>query len=234
VRILNEEGLVRFKLVTVAAAATALLVAGLTGQAGASGKPSASGHGKAVVVRSTDALLYSQNDNDSTVGISSQNFEAANDAFDDAAADDFVVPAGVRWAVQSVTVTGVYYNGTGPAASETVTFYKNSSGHPGAVVGSVTAVGNDSAGSFVIPLGTPVKLKPGTYWVSVVANQDFTPNGQWGWETRTVQSNGPAQWQNPGGGFGVCPTWTALTTCIPTSGGPDLMFALNGKAKPLP
>jgi hypothetical protein len=234
VRILNEEGLVRFKLVTAAAAATALLVAGLTGQAGASGNPSTSGHGNANVVRSTDALLYSQNDNDTTVATTSQNFEASLDVYDNAGADDFTVPAGVQWVIQTVTVSGQYFNGTGPAASETVTFYKNQHGHPGTVVKSVTAIGDDAAGSFVIAVGK-VKLRPGTYWVSVVANQDFTPNGQWGWENRSVQSGGAAQWQNPGNGFASgCTTWTTLTTCIPTAGGPDFMFALNGKSKPLP
>ena len=30
----------------------------------------------------------------------------------------------------------------------------------------------------------------------------FNPNGEWGWTDRTVQSNNPAAWQNPGGGFG--------------------------------
>ena len=30
---------------------------------------------------------------------------------------------------------------------------------------------------------------------------DYTPNGEFGWEDRTVVANSPAAWQNPGGGF---------------------------------
>ena len=38
----------------------------------------------------------------------------------------------------------------------------------------------DTAGSFVIGLPFPyLVLSPGTYWVSVQANLDFTPGGQW-------------------------------------------------------
>ena len=37
-----------------------------------------------------------------------------------------------------------------------------------------------------------------------------------------------AAWQNPGGGFGVCPTWTRKLTCIPTASGPDQVYRLNG------
>ena len=35
-------------------------------------------------------------------------------------------------------------------------------------------------------------------------------------------------WQNPGGGLGVCPTWTAKLTCIPTATGPDQVYRING------
>src|SRR5262249_16771283 len=41
-------------------------------------------------------------------------------------------------------------------------------------------------------------------------------------------SNQGAAWQNPGGGFGACPTWTRKPTCIPSTGGPDQVFRLNG------
>jgi len=227
---------VRFKLLAVAAAATALLVAGLTGQAGASGKPSTASHGNAVVVRSTDAaLLYSQNDNGAKVGVVSQNFEEANDAFDAAGADDVTVPAGVAWMVQSVTVSGSYFNGSGPAVSETVTFYADSAGKPGAVVKSLTATGTDSAGSFVIRMPEKVKLRPGTYWVSVVANMDFGAGGEWGWATRLVQNGGASQWQNPGDGFATgCTTWSDQATCTGGIAGPDFMFALNGKTMLVP
>ena len=52
-------------------------------------------------------VLYSQNSNDSGVGIVSQNFtDPGFDIYDSNGADDFVVPAGHKWAIQAVVVTG--------------------------------------------------------------------------------------------------------------------------------
>ena len=64
--------------------------------------------------------------------------------------------------------------------------------------------------------------------MTVEANMNFTSQGEWGWTDRTVQSGDPAAWQNPGGGFGICPTWGAKSTCIPSSSGPDNIFKLSG------
>jgi hypothetical protein len=223
---------VRLRIFMILAVVT-LFASSTLGQAsGASRAPSLVAHGTARVASPSvpEALLYSQNDNDSTIAISSQNFEASLDAFDDQGADDFTVPGGVRWGVKAVVVTGQYV-GSGPAASETVSFYRNSGGLPGALISSQTVTGVDNAGSFNMRLPSLVRLRPGTYWVSVQANMDFTPNGQWFWETRTVQSGNGAAWQNPGDGFGSgCTSWASLLACIPTAGGPDLMFALYGKA----
>src|SRR6266511_6329659 len=49
-------------------------------------------------------------------------------------ADDFVVPGGQTWNVQSIDADGVYFNGPGPAASFNVFFYANSGTLPGAQV----------------------------------------------------------------------------------------------------
>lgn len=82
--------------------------------------------------------------------------------------------------------------------------------------------------TFSVNLPSTAVLTEGTYWVEIQANMTFLPNGAWVWRDRTVQSNQGAAWQNPGGGFGVCPTWTLKTTCIPITGGPDQVFRLNG------
>src|SRR5204862_5713388 len=69
----------------------------------------------------------------------------------------------------------------------------------------------------------------GTYWIEIQPNMDFATQGEWGWTDRTVQSNGPAAWQNPGDGFGVCPTWAPkLAVCVPTASGPDQVYRING------
>jgi len=185
------------------------------------------------------AVLYDQHGTDSGIGIVSQNFESSFDAYDAQAADDFNVGAGHLWLVKEVDATGVYFgSGVGPAASETVTFYKDANGHPGKVINSATVTGTDNFGSFTIKLkhDDATKLNGGkgkngkTFWVSVVADLDFTATGgsEWGWENQTTTVGNPAQWQNPGGGFGVCPTWDDENVCIADGQG-DHMFTLRGK-----
>jgi hypothetical protein len=178
-----------------------------------------------------NVVLYDQYNNAGTFSTGSQNFEAANDPFDDFLADDFVVPTGQSWSITNVEAQGVYFNGAGPASSFDVTFYSNNSTTdlPGARVGfrtnqSFSAV----AGDFSVALSPAVFLNSGTYWVSVQANENFSPNGEWGWTDRTVQSNAGAAWQNPGGAFGLCTTWTRATSCIAGKTAPDQVFRLSG------
>ena len=176
--------------------------------------------------------LYDQTSNDSGIGIVSQNFESTFAAYDAAAADDFTV--GKKWKVSEVDANGVYFNGYGPATSEDVTFYSSKKNKPSKVVAQFLNVSgtDDGFGSFVITLPKKgVKLTKGTYWVSVVANCSFTGGcGEWGWENQTTSEGTAAQWQNPGGGFGVCPKWDDENVCIPDGQG-DHMFALKGKGK---
>jgi len=177
-------------------------------------------------------VLYNQNSNDGGTGVDSQNFESTYAAYDDAGADDFKVPKGHTWKVKEVDVTGVYFSGSGPASSENVIFYKDASGLPGAKVAEVDGrTGTDSGGSFAIKFGkgNTVKLTKGKYWVSVVANCSFTGGcGEWGWEVNSVQHGNMSAWENPGGGFGVCPTWGTTESCI--GYGPDFMFELKGSS----
>jgi hypothetical protein len=146
---------------------------------------------------------------------------------DAAAADDFAVPSGQTWHVAEVDVTGMYFNGSGPASSEVVTFYTDKSGKPGRVYrGPFTLNCTDNDGSFQCILPKPVKLPSGTWWVSVVANCDFATCGQWGWtENTTVQGN-EAVWRDPAG---KCMSFKPLHRCL--GGSPaDLAFDLVGKA----
>ncbi|HVU19322.1 MAG TPA: hypothetical protein VHE09_01225 [Rhizomicrobium sp.] len=172
-------------------------------------------------------VLYNQQGTDSGIGIDSQNFESSFAAYDDAAADDFTTSG--TWKVKEIDVVGQYYNGYGPAESEDVTIYTSKHGHPNNVWAQALGVvgSDDGFGSFAIKAKLK-KLKPGKqYWVSVVANCPFFSCGQWAWENQTTQVGDPAQWQNPGGGFGVCPTWDDENVCIPDGQG-DHMFTLRG------
>ncbi len=178
--------------------------------------------------------LYDQYNNPATTSSVSQDFEPANAAFSSQVADDFPVPSGQTWSVNEVDAQAVYFNGAGPAASFNVFFYTNSGVLPATPVYTATGLAyTNTSGNFVIPLTTPAVLAGGSgtnYWVSVQARMDYTPDGEFGWTDRTVLSNSPAAFRNPGGGF-ACPggnDWQPKLTCVPTAGGPDQVFRLLG------
>ena len=145
-----------------------------------------------------------------------------------AAADDFVVPSGQTWLVTEMDVTGVYFNGSGPAKSETVTFYTDKHGKPGRIKqGPFTLKCADNFGSFKCTLPTRVKLKSGTWWASLTTDLDFSQGGEWGWNTNATVQGNEAVWEDPGGDS--CTTWTPLHVCF--GGSPaDLAFQLLGRA----
>jgi len=183
-------------------------------------------------------VLYDQTSGAGTNSLTSQNFETANDLYDNQGADDFVVPA-PGWAIDLVENLGVYYNGTGPANSVNVFFYNNSGGLPGTLVEqrlNVVPSGGLATGSFVIPISPAVNLSPGTYWVSIQANLDFSVGGQYGW-TEHLPVGFASAWQNPGGGFATpCATWGyRVATCavVGTAGYDDYAFRLSGQIVPV-
>ncbi len=179
--------------------------------------------------KAPQVVLYDQYNNASANATLSATFDDFP-TFSADLADDFVVPGGETWNVQSIDADGVYFNGVGPATNWNVFIYSNSGTLPGALVYStlnqpVAVVGT----TFTVNLTPAAVLGSGTYWIEIQANMDFATQGEWGWTDRTVQSNSPAAWQNPGGGFGVCPTWAPkLAVCVPTAGGPDQVYRING------
>ena len=167
--------------------------------------------------------LYQNTGTDSGLGVLSQ----AAGGFVAAAADDFTVPKGQHWTITEVDVTGVYFNGSGPADSETVTIYRAAQGKVGEVVASYPHLaGVDSGGSFKIAIPR-TRLKPGTYYVSVVVNMSFMSGGEWHWENMVEVHGHRPKWQNPGGS--ECQTWTAEKKCFGPGLG-DHFFALQGDA----
>lgn len=173
-------------------------------------------------------VLYNQNSNGTGVAIMSENFSSYKSEYDSAAADDFVVPQGHTWKIAEVDVTGLYFGGSA-VATENVTFFKDDGGKPGTILkafNQLKGIGGD--GSFIFNLPRKVRLKPGTYWLSVVANSVFAEgDGDWGWEMNGTVHGNQATWENPNGGFGVCPTWGTIGHCLGYTG--DLMFELKGR-----
>jgi len=168
-------------------------------------------------------VLWNQNANFGG-NVNSQNTAAA--------ADDFTIPSGQTWHIAQVDVSGAWFNGTGPASSQSVTFYANKNGKPGRTVrGPYTLNCTDNAGSFQCTLpvngqGRPaVKLGAGTWWVSVVANCSFDICGEWNWTENTEVTGHQAVWEDPGGTN--CSKWGTLQHCF--GGAPaDLAFDLVG------
>ena len=179
---------------------------------------------------SPNVILYDQYDHPGATPYNSQNFEASLDAYDDFLADDFVVPAGQLWNLNLVEVQGAYYNGIGIADSMNVFIYTQAVTLPGTLLESRTIVSYTHGNSnFAIPISPTIVLKPGKYWMSVQANQNFNTAGQWGWTGRTITANYPAGWQNPGDGFQyTCTTWSLRTSCFGDTTAPDQVFRLSG------
>src|ERR1051325_2330025 len=218
--------------------ASAAILALSAGTAVAAKAPAMSAKGTTARVISAvpgSVTLYDQTSAFVSNAISSQNFESAFDAYDDQAADDFAVPAGHTWKIKEVDVLGVNF-GSFPANSLHVILYKNSKGLPGDVAGDCDNLSNsgyNGAGGYAIkiPKGCALKAKGGTkgktYWGSVIANQNFGTDSQWYWDANQSSNGAHGQWQNPGGGFGICPTWCDDSTVFGYS--TDLAFALKGK-----
>jgi hypothetical protein len=177
----------------------------------------------------TDSTLYVNTGTDAGVHAPSQNFESTFDIYDAAAADDFRVPKYRKWIIDEVDVTGIYYNGSGPAESEDVAFYADFGGHPGTLLVEYDhlAAAGDGRGSFRIAI-PKTKFRHGAYWVSVVIDMDDAVGGQWGWENMVETRHRQPNWQNPGGGFGVgCFAWSWESVCLGQGEG-DQLFALRG------
>lgn len=159
---------------------------------------------------SVGAFCYSQEEfSFDGIAISSQNFEAKFDVYDDMGADDFMVgETGCK--VKTVVAAGSYSR-SGAVQTANVTFYKDNGAEPGRVIKAKTGkVTEDVNGVLTISLGKRgVKLAQGQTWISVQANLDFDVGGQWYWYTVTNGGGDAGQWRNPGGGFDLprCIDW---------------------------
>jgi hypothetical protein len=175
------------------------------------------------------SVLYDQTSNDSGGSTSSQALGGTSST---QAADDFTVPAGTHWIIQEVDALGPFFNGVAPSVQ--VSIYKDKDHKPkkNPLYSAAIVPGGDGS-EFVLSLGEKgVKLKPGHYWLSVVANAS-AGDGEWFWENQTTGTTegDPAVWQNPGDRWNTgCTSWTVESQCTATPLG-DHMFVLRGTAK---
>ncbi|MCO5327759.1 MAG: hypothetical protein M9964_12025 [Solirubrobacterales bacterium] len=151
-------------------------------------------------------------------------------ALDSLAADDFAVPAGETWTLESAQIQGT---AVGPVTTDqwNVTVYGDGGGLPGPQLftGTLTVGGFPNP---AIPLSSVPTLNPGTYWLAVQAIMDDGPGladaHRWFWSENDEQSGSRAAFQNPGGGLSTCSTFGTRSTCLGSHPSPDQSFRLSG------
>jgi hypothetical protein len=181
------------------------------------------------------SVLYDQIET-SSISISSQDFETPYDAFDCQGADDFIVPSGVGWSIESVTLLGTNSLGTPQNLTQFDLFFfgHSESGIP--VSSEFKSYLNSSAtyssNTWTIFIPGGLLLGPGHYWVSVVDIMPYATYGQFYWSMINSIYNSIACWRNPGNGFGYgAITWTPLSNLGYNQ---DFAFSLEGEITPVP
>ncbi|MCL6267386.1 T9SS type A sorting domain-containing protein [Flagellimonas myxillae] len=133
-------------------------------------------------------------------------------------ADDFIVPSDSQWTVNSVVAFGGANNGP-LLTSANVVIYQDNGGVPGAVVydsGAVSPSSEPTDSNINIELPEAVVLEAGTYWLSVYANLNFTPDAtQWFWLTQAGLIGNEAVFRDVGDLFGTgAVDWTAQSAAF--------------------
>jgi hypothetical protein len=184
-----------------------------------------------VLLPESRAILYQQSDG-TLAGQASQDFETVYDAYDCQGADDFYVPAGMQWTIQTVTATG---SGSATATVANVLIYADNAGIP-ATTATTSLMGltcTNTSGVLTINIPGGIVLGPGHYWVSVQDAAPYGTFGQWWWTRNSIVYNSQSCWRNPNNGFGTGYTsWTSMG--VATGVASDLIFRLEGTSGPVP
>ncbi|MFN0158466.1 MAG: FlgD immunoglobulin-like domain containing protein [Bacteroidota bacterium] len=186
------------------------------------------------VVQSESGILLWNNTIINTVssGIVSNDLRGRNpDSSLVQTADDFVVPAGVKWFVDSLWVRG-FSTVAGLPDSFAVAVYNDDAGKPGTLVHleAVIPANGIRFDSLKLKLGAPVSLTTGTYWLSVYAVYNtgtVLSQTRWNWYTGSIPIGLQGHIQDFTGLFGIPPfPWTPLSSLGVTQ--PSTHFAIYG------
>lgn len=146
-------------------------------------------------------------------------------------ADDFVIPAGITWNIDSIYAPG-FYSATAPAIADSVAieFYTNSATNkPGTLIRKIVVPNTND--TIKVKLQVGLTLTAGTYWVSVynVFNTATALAGaRWNWYTGSIAKGLEGQIKDNTGSFGPPFDWTALSALGVTQ--PSCNFAIYGTA----
>lgn len=180
-------------------------------------------------------VLVDQSTPATTNGLVAQDFEALFNGNDCRIADDFTVPSGETWYIDSVELYG-FYSVTNPdSAGMNFTIYNDNSGTIGSQVYSEVIEVNldeNEDGTITASWSTPIQLGTGTYWLAASARKNYINDaGVWYWYLNSSTSLGyTAQWENPGGSWAAgCTSWTPITSssCVNVAH-PNVMFRVYG------
>jgi hypothetical protein len=133
-------------------------------------------------------------------------------------ADDFIVPGGSSWTVDRITAFGVANNN--PALTEaSVVIYADNGGVPGDIVyfsGAIAPTSDPNDTNLALTLPETIDLTSGTYWLSVFANLNFSPDAtQWFWSTQERVIGNENVFNDPADLFGTGATsWTPLSSAF--------------------
>jgi len=182
---------------------------------------------------SAQNILFDQTSSPTGTGTASQDFESTYNQYDCMQADDFIVPSGEVWSIDSVLIIGSY-SATATETAGVVTRFMNnhSSNKPGSLVWDTTISANadpDSNGTLLAEYATPFVLSAGHYWLGGAARKDFASGGgQWYWYHDSTGGNHDIHWRNPGNGFSSgCTNWALSSGCVSTTA-PGGLFRIYG------
>ncbi|CAN5465278.1 hypothetical protein BH10BAC5_BH10BAC5_11870 [soil metagenome] len=150
-------------------------------------------------------------------------------------ADDFVVPVGVNWTIDSLLVRGLYSAGSTAMDSLGVQVFADSSGTASAIPTATRVILPNrrlTGDTLSRTLSSPIVLAPGRYWLSVygIYNTSTTlTTTRWNWSTGTLANQMEARLRDKTGIFGLPDgNWKTLSSLGVTN--PSTYFLLYGTA----
>jgi hypothetical protein len=185
--------------------------------------------------------LYDQSNACGGNGPASQQFpDFGNNVIQ--SADDFTVPAGFQWTITGAMAAGAFFNANpnnGPIAAVVVQIWSDAAGLPDALLcqesGANGSVDPNTSLTLAGACAAIMPLTEGTYWISIMAQMNFAPSGQYAWVPNNSTNGAQFAFQDPAGLTGnPCTTWGAgISTCGVGSSFPDMCFALDGTEEPV-
>ena len=178
--------------------------------------------------------LFDQTQNAETNGLVAQDFETLFNGNDCRIADDFDVPTGDTWYIDSLKIYGFYNVSNPDSAGMNITIYENNNGAIGSSVYTNVFQVNldqDGDGAIMAVWNTPLQLTAGSYWLAASARKNYiSDQGVWYWYLESSGYGEEAKWENPGGSWNAgCTSWTDITdnNCVNVQY-PDVVFRIYG------